>query len=107
MSKAAMDKFCDDSDGNIRTFISKLNIIGKVDHKVNLDVLNNTKKITKKDISMNIHDTIDYFINKDIIKNNKFKDRSRFVSMYTSSIMQENYLSMVKSDISLNELSEI
>ena len=107
----ALKKFIKSSSYDLRGFLSTLTFIASKDSKINVDEdnLQSILKSAQKDIKLDIENTMDMFVNpnsKLYLKNN-IDCRSRYTSMHTSGLIQENYLTLLKKDTSIEELSEL
>lgn len=103
----ALKQFIFSSEYNLRGFLTTLSIFG---NKNNIDInnLDDIQKSTQKDICLDIQNTITEFVYPSSCKKlGNFNDRCRFVSMNTSSIIQENYLNIINNKTSIEDLSEM
>ena len=107
ISKSALQNIVYESKYDIRSFINTVCIIGKnITNKKITDVeISKLTKIFKKDLHFEIRDTIKMFIKR---KDLAFKDKTRFTSLYTSTVVQENYINMgIQENLSMVELSSM
>jgi len=108
ITDSALKKIIVNSGSELRGFLSTLGVL-KGKNEINDDNIDDIQTTIQRDINLDIQSTILMFVDPDKTKEEKFdfNNRLRFVSMHTSSVIQENYLSLVKKDTSLEDLSKI
>lgn len=89
---------------NIRNFLSSISLLVESNSKINKDGVIKQQIIMAKDIEPDIYTTLHHFIDPKF--NNDIKN-IRLTSMYTSSLIYENYLNIINKDIPLDKLSTI
>lgn len=115
MSQGALDQYLENSSEiySVRDLLSTMVMFGYKDSKITLQNMDELQKITAKDLELGIQATLNIFVNPDVnyAKNTEGVsdgfDNVRMASMYTSSLIHENYLNIVKRDTSMEDLSEI
>jgi len=108
ITEAALKNFVKKCGYDLRGFLSTLTIIDSK-NTVTEDNLESIIKITQKDLNLSVDDTMGTFIdpkNKLFLKMD-IDERSRYASMYTSGLIQENYINLLEKDTSLSDLSEL
>ena len=103
----ALKKFINDSEYDLRGFLTTLSIFVDKNKKIDTENLKDVQKSTQKDIYLSVQNTITEFVDPKCKKLGDFKDRCRFVSMNTSSIISENYLDIINKKTSLEDLSKM
>ena len=95
ISKSGLEHIIYSSKYDIRNFINTLCMIGRgcSDKKLTNKDVNHIVKKFKKDLTLDIHNTINMLI-KQGDSGEKFNNRILFSSLYTSSVVQENYVDL-------------
>jgi DNA polymerase III delta prime subunit len=106
ISPNALEHFINNSGYNLRGCMTTINVLGNKTEEITLDNLDEIVKITQKDINLDIQDCISMFVDS-VNPKFSFENRLKYTSMYTSGIIHANYPSMLKKDITIEEISEI
>jgi len=92
---------------NLRNFISTIAVLD--DGKMSDGSIESILKRTQKDINLSLENTMDTFVNPEniVFKESGFGERMSRATIYTTSVIQENYINMLKKDTSLDDMTTL